>query len=176
MRVVFKNYTRTGITKFMNRIALFIKTQRNAARLTQEEFDFCLNKIKDYYSRIEIDSETLLSDYISKYNPYVTELLVRAIVMATDEFKRVYGIAAMYPDVALSVFQQVFSNALYENKPQADILDFYKAIMTSRKIYPDSIIKELDNFRETFKDLCVQENVVLPVVTIDDLEKDQTQI
>lgn len=48
-------------------------------RLTQEEFDFCLNKIKDYYSRIEIDSETLLSDYISKYNPYVT---------SSDEFKK----------------------------------------------------------------------------------------
>ena len=38
LSVVFKNYTRSGITKFMNRIALFIKTQRNAARLTQEEF------------------------------------------------------------------------------------------------------------------------------------------
>ncbi|MBO5096504.1 MAG: ATP-dependent Clp protease ATP-binding subunit [Bacilli bacterium] len=111
-----------------------------------------------------------------KYNPYVTELLVKAIVMATDEFKRVYGIAAMYPDVALSVFQQVFSNALYENKQQADILDFYKAIMTSRKIYPDSIIKELNQFRETFKDLCQQENVVLPVVTLEDLEEDQTQL
>lgn len=111
-----------------------------------------------------------------KYNPYVTELLVRAIVMATDEFKRVYGVASMYPDVALSVLQQVFSNALYENKEEADIMDFYKSIMTSRKIYPDSIIKELDNFRETFKDLCKEENIVLPVITIEDLEKDQTQI
>ncbi len=111
-----------------------------------------------------------------KYNPYVTELLVKAIVSATDEYKRVYGIAAMYPDVALSVFQQVFSNALYENKEYADILDFYKAIMMSRKIYPDSIIKELDNFRVVFEDLCKKENIELPVVTIDDLEKDQTEI
>lgn len=111
-----------------------------------------------------------------KYNPYVTELLVKAIVSATDEYKRVYGIAAMYPDVALSVFQQVFSNALYENKEYADILDFYKAIMMSRKIYPDSIIKELDNFRVVFEDLCKKENIELPVITIDDLEKDQTEI
>jgi len=111
-----------------------------------------------------------------KYNSYTTELLARAIVMATDEFKRVYGVAAMYPDVALSVFQQVFSNALYENKAEADVMDFYKAIMVSRKIYPDSIIKELNSFRETFKELCEQENIVLPVVTIDDLEKDQTII
>lgn len=111
-----------------------------------------------------------------KYNAYVTELLVKAIVSATDEFKRVYGVAAMYPDVALSVLQQVFSNALYENKNEADILDFYKAIMVSRKIYPDSIIKELNSFRENFKEMCEQENIVLPVVTLDDLEKDQTTI
>ena len=111
-----------------------------------------------------------------KYNPYVTELLVRSIVSATDEFKRVYGVAAMYPDVALSVFQQVFSNALYENKKEANILDFYNAIKVSRKIYPDSIIKELNNFRETFKELAIAENVVLPIVTLDDLEKDQTAL
>ncbi len=111
-----------------------------------------------------------------KYNPYVTELLVRSIVSATDEFKRVYGVAAMYPDVALSVFQQVFSNALYENKKEANILDFYNAIKVSRKIYPDSIIKELNNFRETFKELAIAENVVLPIVTLNDLEKDQTAL
>ena len=111
-----------------------------------------------------------------KYNPYVTEMLVKAIVSATSEFKRVYGIAAMYPDVALSVLSQAFSTALYENKQLVDISDFYNAIKTSRKIYPDSIIKELDLFRETFKDLCLQENLVLPIVTINDLEKEQTEL
>ncbi len=111
-----------------------------------------------------------------KYNSYVTELLVRAIVSATSEFKRVYGIAAMYPDVALSVLSQAFSNALYNNKKEADVLDFYTAIKSSRKIYPDSIIKELEQFRETFKDLCNQENVVLPIVKLEDLEKEQTSL
>ena len=111
-----------------------------------------------------------------KYNPYVTELLIRAVVSATSEYKRVYGIAAMYPDVALSVLSQAFSSALYENKLQVDVVDFYNAIKTSRKIYPDSIIKELNNFRETFSDLCQKENMVLPVITIDDLEKEQTTL
>ena len=110
-----------------------------------------------------------------KYNSYVTELLMKAIVSATSEFKRVYGIAAMYPDVALSVLSQAFSNALYENKECVDVSDFYYAIKSSRKIYPDSIIKELDQFRETFKDLCKQENVVLPIITLNDLDKEQTQ-
>ena len=111
-----------------------------------------------------------------KYNSYVTELLVKAIVSATSEFKRVYGIAAMYPDVALSVLSQAFSTALYNNKKEADVLDFYTAIKSSRKIYPDSIIKELEQFRETFKDLCKQENVVLPIVKLEDLEKEQTEL
>lgn len=106
-----------------------------------------------------------------KYNSYVTELLVKAIVSATSEFKRVYGLAAMYPDVALSVLTQAFSSALYDNKKEVEVLDFYNAIKTSRKIYPDSIVKELNSFRETFKDLCKEENVVLPVVTIDQVEK-----
>ena len=111
-----------------------------------------------------------------KYNSYVTELLVKAIVSATSEFKRVYGIAAMYPDVALSVLSQAFSTALYNNKKEADVLDFYIAIKSSRKIYPDSIIKELEQFRDTFKDLCKQENVVLPIVKLEDLEKEQTSL
>lgn len=111
-----------------------------------------------------------------KYNSYVTELLVKAIVSATSEFKRVYGIAAMYPDVALSVLSQAFSTALYNNKKEADVSDFYMAIKSSRKIYPDSIIKELEQFRETFKDLCKQENVVLPIVKLEDLEKEQTEL
>ena len=111
-----------------------------------------------------------------KYNEYVTKLLVKAIVSATSEFKRVYGIAAMYPDVALSVLSQAFSTALYYNKKEVDVEDFYTAIKSSRKIYPDSIIKELDQFRETFKDLCKQENVILPVVKLEDLEREQTEV
>ena len=82
----------------------------------------------------------------------------------------------MYPDVALSVLSQAFSNALYNNKKEADVLDFYTAIKSSRKIYPDSIIKELDQFRENFKDLCKEENVVLPIVKLEDLEKEQTTL
>ena len=104
-----------------------------------------------------------------KYNEYVTELLLRAIVRATTEFKRVYGVAAMYPDVSLSILTQAFSLALFENKQEVDVVDVYNAIKTSRKIYPDSIVKELDAFREEFADLCKDENVVLPVVRREDI-------
>jgi len=106
-----------------------------------------------------------------KYNDYVTELLLKAIVSSTSEYKRVYGVAAMYPDVSLSILTQAFSLALFDNKKEVDVVDVYNAIRTSKKIYPDSIVKELDAFRANFADLCKDEGVILPVVTINDVEE-----
>lgn len=108
-----------------------------------------------------------------KYNDYVSELLIKAIVRATSEFKRIYGLSAQYPDVAFSVLTQAFSQALYQNKPVVDVLDVYEAIKTSKRIYPDSIIKELDLFREEFKGLCQDENIVLPIVTPEDIKNNE---
>lgn len=105
-----------------------------------------------------------------KYNEYVTEKLVRSIVEATSEFKRVYGLAAMYPDISLSVLTQAFSNALYQNKKEVDISDVYTAIKMSKRIYPDSIVKELNAFREKHADIAREDNIVLPVVTIDEVK------
>jgi len=105
-----------------------------------------------------------------KYNDYVSEKMVRSIVEATSEFKRVYGLAAMYPDVSLSVLTQAFSNALYQNKKEADVLDVYNAIKMSKRIYPDSIVKELKAFREKHADIAKEDNIILPVVTIDEVK------
>lgn len=106
-----------------------------------------------------------------KYNEYVTKLLIESIVSATSEFKRVYGLSAMYPDVAFSVLTAAFSHALFENKQEVDICDVYEAIRTSKRIYPDSIVKELIAFRDKFEHFCEEENIVLPIVTIDELQK-----
>lgn len=108
-----------------------------------------------------------------KYNDYVAEKLVTSIVSATSEFKRIYGLAAMYPDVSLSVLTQAFSHALYNNKSEVTVIDVYNAIKTSKRIYPDSIVKELKLFREKFKKLCEDEGVVLPVVTKEEVESMQ---
>ena len=105
-----------------------------------------------------------------KYNEYVTRMLLESIVSATSEFKRVYGLAAMYPDVAFSVLSQSFSLALYDNKNEVDILDVYNAIKNSKRIYPDSIFKELIAFKAKFKDFCLEEKVVLPDVSRDEIE------
>jgi len=44
-----------------------------------------------------------------KYNEYLNYMLIESIVSATSEFKRVYGLSAMYPDVAFSVLTGVNS-------------------------------------------------------------------
>lgn len=105
-----------------------------------------------------------------KYNEFVSEKMVTAIVDATSEFKRVYGLAAMYPDVSLSVLTQAFSNALYQNKKEVDILDVYMAIKMSKRIYPDSIVKELNGFREKYRDIAKEDGITLPIVTLEEVK------
>ena len=104
-----------------------------------------------------------------KYNDYVTKLLIQSIVEATSEFKRVYGLGAMYPDIAFSVLGAAFSNALYQNREAVTSLDVYLAIKNSKRIYPDSRIKELNKFRDKFKEMVDEEGVTLPVVSIDEI-------
>lgn len=104
-----------------------------------------------------------------KYNDYVTRMLIESIVSATSEYKRVYGLGAMYPDICFSILTASFSQALFNNKPSVNVEDVYNAIKTSKRIYPDAIVKELTLFREKFKDVCLSEGVVLPVVTAKDI-------
>ena len=104
-----------------------------------------------------------------KYNDYVTKMLLESIVSATSEYKRVYGLGAMYPDIAFSVLTAAFSQALFQNRQFVTVEDVYNAIKTSKRIYPDSIIRELNLFREKFKDVVAQEGVTLPVVNINEI-------
>lgn len=105
-----------------------------------------------------------------KYNDYVTRMLIESIVSATSEFKRVYGLGAMYPDICFSVLTAAFSQALFKNKTTVNVEDVYNAIKTSKRIYPDSIVKELALFREKFKDVCASEGINLPIVTENDVK------
>lgn len=105
-----------------------------------------------------------------KYNSYLVTLLLESIVSATSEYKRTYGLSAMYPDIAFSVLQQAFSLALIENRDRVIITDVYNAIKISKRIYPDSIVKELEQFRTKFMKYCIEDGIELPVVTLNDIE------
>lgn len=106
-----------------------------------------------------------------RYNNYVAGTLIESIVSATSEFKRIYGLSGMYPDVAFSILTQAFSQALFKNKQEVTVEDVYNAIKTSKRIYPDTIIKELDLFKIKFKELCEEESIFLPNTTIEDIKK-----
>lgn len=107
-------------------------------------------------------------------NEYLRELLIESIVNSTSEFKRVYGLSAMYPDIAFSVLQSAFSHALLENRNEVSIIDVYNAIKTSKRIYPDSIVKELAAFREKFSKYLDELGIVLPVVTLDEIKDESS--
>lgn len=104
-----------------------------------------------------------------KYNEYVTRMLLESIVSATSEYKRVYGLGAMYPDIAFSVLQSAFSEALFQNRAYVNVLDVYNAIKNSKRIYPDSRLKELAAFKIKFDDVCKNDGIVLPDVTMSDI-------
>ena len=110
-----------------------------------------------------------------KYTEFITKMLISSIVSATGPYKRVYGLAAMYPDVAFSVLSQAFSQAIYRNSDTVNILDFYNAIKLSKRIYPDTIIKELKLFKQKFKQICDEEKIVLPDVTIDEIKVEESE-
>ena len=106
-------------------------------------------------------------------NSFLRTLLMESIVDATSTYKRVYGLSAMYPDVSLSVLSGAFSNALFENKTEVGIADVYFAIRDSKRIYPDSRVKECAAFREKFARLCADAGIELPVVKIEDIQTDE---
>lgn len=104
-----------------------------------------------------------------KYNDYVTKMLLESIVSATSEYKRVYGLGAMYPDIAFSVLSAAFSNALVQARNYVTTMDVYMAILNSKRIYPDSIVRELAVFREKYKVICAEDGLVLPEITEKDV-------
>lgn len=96
-----------------------------------------------------------------KYSEFVNEQIMKFVVEATSEYKRVYEISSRYPDISLTILQRAFSFAVYDNEKEVDIKDFYKAIKTAQSIYPDSIAKELIRFKEVFKQLLEEEQIIL---------------
>lgn len=105
-----------------------------------------------------------------KYGDYIARRLITTIVNATSEYKRVYGLSAMYPDVSFSVLTQAFSLALLENRSFVELQDVYNSIKTSKRIYPDVIVKELAQFKIDYQDILQEENLTLPDVCIEEIQ------
>lgn len=93
------------------------------------------------------------------YTYFIKEKIMKFIVSMTSEYKRVYEISSRYPDIALVILRQCFSNAIYENRKTIDLKNIYDAIRTTKAVYPDVIKKELERFKEIFKDELKEEKI-----------------
>ncbi len=84
------------------------------------------------------------------YSPFVQQKIMRFITELTSEYRRIYEIGSRYPDIALTMLQQAFSFAVFDNRREVNILDIQKAIQNTKNVYPDVIQKELVHFEEVF--------------------------
>lgn len=98
---------------------------------------------------------------ILPYTDFIKEKIIKFIVNMTSEFKRVFEVSSRYPDIALVILRQAFSNAIYNNRKYVSFKDLYDAIRFTKAVYPDVIKKELLVFAETFKDELSAENIVV---------------
>lgn len=85
------------------------------------------------------------------YDPYVKEKIMAFLTDLTSEYRRIYEIGSRYPDVTLTILQQAFSYAIYNNRKEVNIFDIERAIENTKNVYPDVIKKELPRFKEEFK-------------------------
>lgn len=91
------------------------------------------------------------------YTSFIQEKIMAFIVDITKEFNIVYETEGRYPDIALTLLTQAFSEAVFDNKQIVTIEHIEKAIKNSTAIYPDVINKGIVSLREEFKDLFKQE-------------------
>ena len=95
------------------------------------------------------------------YTDFVKERIMKFIVEMTDEYKRVYEVAARYPDICLTILSNAFTYALYDNEDSVKMKHIYKAICNAKNIYEDVKKKEIERFKVEFKDLIDEEHVDL---------------
>lgn len=86
------------------------------------------------------------------YSSYVQRKIMEFITDITSEYKRIYEIGSRYPDVSLTIVQQAFSNALFDNRKEVNIMDVKNAITNSKNIYEDVKKKSEPTFNTMFSD------------------------
>ena len=123
----------------------------DVAEPTEEQ---CVEILLKTLPKIEYQTKVKLN-----YTDFQKEQIMKFIVGMTSEFKRVYEVSSRYPDIALVMLRQAFSNAVYENRKTVNFKNIYDAVRFTKAVYPDVIKKELVVFKEMFKDELKLENV-----------------
>ena len=131
---------------------------------TTEEYEQYILRDRAFLRRfqkidvLEADKPTVVKILMGTL-PKLEYQIMAFIVEMTDEYKRVYEIASRYPDICLTIVANAFTFALYDNRKIVSIIDFYRAIKNSKNIYDDVKVKEIANFKTTFKDLFDAEGI-----------------
>ena len=116
--------------------------------------EMCVQILMRTVPKIETQTGVKLS-----YSDFTKEKIMTFIVDMTSEYKRVYEISSRYPDIALTILRQAFSQALYENRTTVGMKNIYDAISSTKAVYPDVIKKELVKFKEIFAKELLEEGV-----------------
>ena len=116
--------------------------------------EMCVQILMRTVPKIEVQTGVKLS-----YSDFTKEKIMTFIVDMTSEYKRVYEISSRYPDIALTILRQAFSQALYENRTPVGMKNIYDAISSTKAVYPDVIKKELVKFKEIFAKELLEEGV-----------------
>jgi len=116
--------------------------------------EMCVQILMRTVPKIEVQTGVKLS-----YSDFTKEKIMTFIVDMTSEYKRVYEISSRYPDIALTILRQAFSQALYENRTTVGMKNIYDAISSTKAVYPDVIKKELVKFKELFAKELLEEGV-----------------
>ena len=93
------------------------------------------------------------------YTQFIQKKIMEFITEITSEYKRIYEIGSRYPDVSLTILKQAFSNALFDNRKEVNIIDVKQAIIDSKNIYPDVIKKSIKEFDTIFADQIAESNI-----------------
>lgn len=118
--------------------------------------EMCVEIVLKTLPKIEKQTGVILP-----YTDFIKENIVKFVVNMTSEFKRIYEVSSRYPDIALVMIRQMYSNAIYNNRKMVNFKDIYDAIRFTKAVYPDVIKKELVVFQESFKDELKAENVIV---------------
>lgn len=118
--------------------------------------EMCVQILLQTLPKIEYQTGVRLA-----YTDFQKENIMKFIVGMTSEYKRVYEISSRYPDIALVLLRQAFSNAVYENRTTVGFQNIYDAVRFTKSVYPDVIKKELVKFKELFKDELALEGVMV---------------
>ncbi|CDA53178.1 aTPase AAA family [Clostridium sp. CAG:533] len=147
---------------------------------TTEEYETYILRDRAFLRRfqkievLEADQETVVKILMGTYPKFEKKLGVKLaytdfqkekifafLTDMTSEYKRVYEVAARYPDITLTLLANAFSYAVFENSKEVRIKHIYKAIENAKNIYEDAKKKALIAFKEEFKDMLEEENVDL---------------